>query len=201
MPRDALAIALRKVAADPDDARIPQMAERLSVIAALYLARDAATGGAVGMTRARETLREIARGVDRLSQQLAVLGSDVRIRLEKALRRAMEGEDVRDMLEALERLSAAALAVDQALAPAPQTPGRSPGRPPRAAVPRITREAAVAFEGLTGRPPTRVTAGGKVGGLFVEFLGKVFGALDVEASADNAAKTYLAMERIRTRNA
>ena len=68
------------------------------------------------------------------------------------------------------------------------------GAPKKVSASRATRQAARAYQEITGSKPTRVTIAGKAGGPYLEYLGQVFAALEITASPEAQAR---AMEESR----
>ena len=85
-----------------------------------------------------------------------------------------------------------------AAAPIPEHPAPKGRRNKRQAA-MVTAMAAAAYTDLTGKRVTISTRGNKAGGAFVEFLGEAFKALDITASAEAQARSYL-MEKKRRKN-
>jgi len=106
---------------------------------------------------------------------------------------AKGGLFIRDMIPDLR--NAAHAAHDVYIEPDDAPPPRS--RPPEIEAAEVTTMTAVFYESITGNRPTRSVDQGEYG-LWLDTLRAVFNVLDIQASAENQAKTHIAFNKDKT---
>jgi hypothetical protein len=195
--QEAFAVALRSVAEDPEDERIPVMAHTLSIMATMAVINDRVLKTSAGTAEARASLKRAAKQLETFFGTLKSLGFEAQTAISLSLhKKELSVSKLNEALAFVESTFSGALLCLNEL---PASRRKKDGRPANHAANRITQDAAECYLRLSGKNPTLSVDDTGASGRWLVFLSSIFDASGISASPEAAHKAFKkAMEETRT---